>query len=432
MLITNSETRRLLRDNVTDRYIRVVIGGQDVSPENIVAESLRISSSIMDNETLRFGGCISSQLTLRFVDFDDFIQSVGGLTEKKIQVYIDCDYTGDPLYPSDTLYPSHTIYPGQPEFNLEKLIYTGYIIIPKRLKSRAIIEITAYDEFYMMGKTKCKVAIEGFFEHSPSVLATLHSFMSGVLELYDGADANRSFENDFKNNRGFQYVVAQTAALGLDEALFKEHADENLTVLNILEAHCELNSRFAYIDPEGHLKFTTQYSFYLDSTEVKPVAEIIERHSGLTCEDYITEQICRISFPYNGGKSRDDYGFSGDKRYWYVSDNIITTWIKEFANVSGIISSFDNNNGRNFVFRYLCSYRPFSVTTFGEWWIEVGDRIQTKIQIYNRNNGTYSSMDVDSYVFEREIKGVAGMRASLSAKGTQFIGKDELQYNEQL
>ena len=41
-------------------------------------------------------------------------------------------------------------------------------------------------------------------------------------------------------------------------------------------------------------------------------------------------------------------------------------------------------------------------------------------------------MNVDSFVFEREIRGVAGMRVTLSAKGTQFIGKDELQYNEQL
>lgn len=41
-------------------------------------------------------------------------------------------------------------------------------------------------------------------------------------------------------------------------------------------------------------------------------------------------------------------------------------------------------------------------------------------------------MTVDSFVFDREIRGVAGMRASLSAKGTQYIGKDELQYNEQL
>lgn len=429
MLITNSETRRLLRDNVTDRYLRVVIGGQDVSPENIVAESLRISSSIMDNETLRFGGCISSQLTLRFVDFDGFIQSVGGLTEKKIQVYIDCDYTGDPLYPSDTLYLSDTLYPGQPEFHLERLIYTGYIIIPKRLKNRAIIEITAYDEFYLMGKTKCKVAIEGFFEHSPSVLATLHSFMSRVLELYDGADDGKSFQSDFNADRGFQYVVAPNAASGLDEALFKEQADENLTVLDILEAHSELNSRFAYIDPEGRLKFTTQYRFYLDSTEVKPVAEIIERHSGLTCEDFTTEQIGYISFSYNGGKDRFPFGYSGDKRLWYVSDNIITTWIKEYANIAGIIRNFDNNDGRNFVFRNLCSYRPFSVITFGEWWIEVGDRVQATLQTYNRD-GTYSSMTVDSFVFDREIRGVAGMRATLSAKGTQFIGKDELQYNE--
>lgn len=429
MLITNSEIRRLLRDNVTDRYIRVVIGGQEVSPENIVAESLRISSSIMDNETLRFGGCISSQLTLRFVDFDSFIQSVGGLTEKKIQVYIVCNYTGDPLYPSDTLYPLDTLYPGQPEFNLEKLIYTGYIIIPKRLKNRAIIEITAYDEFYMMGKTKCKVAIEGFFEHSPSVLATLHSFMSGVLELYDGADANRSFEDDFTANRGFQ----PTAALGLNEALFKEHADENLTVLDVLKAHCELNSRFAYIDPEGHLKFTTQYRERNAVTEKKGVAEIIERHSGLTCDDFITERISYISFPYNGGKDRFSYGSTDDKRYWYVSDNVITTWIKEYANIAGIVINFYDydNNKPNFIFSDLCSYRPFSVATFGEWWIEVGDRVKATIQTYSRD-GTYNSEDVDSYVFEREIRGVAGMRATLFAKGTQYIGKDELQYNEQL
>ena len=205
--------------------------------------------------------------------------------------------------------------------------------------------------------------------------------------------------------------------------------------MDILEAHSELNTRFAYIDPEGHLKFTTQYRIEpisKESTEVKPVAEIIERHSGLTCEDYTTAKISYISFPYNGGKNRFDYGSTDDKRYWYVSDNIITTWIKEYADIAEHIRNFDNNDGRNFVFRNLCSYRPFSVTTFGEWWIEVGDRVTATVQTYSRSTGTYIPMQLDSFVFEREIRGVAGMRVTLSAKGTEFIGKDELNSNEQL
>lgn len=425
---TDKAFKNRLMTSTLERKIKIEIDGTEVEQKKIVSESLELKTSIMDAQTFRLGGCISTQLTIKLMNVDSFISSIGGLTEKKITVYIQQNCTGDILCPQDTLYPGNDLYPNYKVESIERQIYTGYIESVNRQQNRSEVEVVAYDEFYRMSRTKCKTAIEGLFEHSPNTIRTLFGFVAIVLELYDG-QYNTDFRSDLSADSGFQYDIAPLLYLYLDVDIFKKAADSNLNVLNILEAHCELNARFAYIDEYGNLKFAKlfEYGGHNKITSVKAVDETVEHYSKLTCEDFVTSRISYISFPYNGGDNRFDYGSTDDKRYWYISDNIITSWSSSREAVGALVTAFNNNAGRNYIFGNLYTYRPFSIETFGEWWIETGDKIRADMRYYDHETESEKTFTVESFAFAKTIKGVAGMRVSLEAKGTEFIGKDELE-----
>ena len=85
-----------------------------------------------------------------------------------------------------------------------------------------------------------------------------------------------------------------------------------------------------------------------------------------------------------------------------------------------LVTAFNNNNGNNYIFYDLYSYRPFSADVFARWWLEPGDKVKIK-------TGYDDTETVESFVFERTIKGINGMRVTLKAQGTEFIGKDEIE-----
>ncbi len=100
----------------------------------------------------------------------------------------------------------------------------------------------------------------------------------------------------------------------------------------------------------------------------------------------------------------------------YISDNIITACCTDIA---GIVTSFNDNKGNNYIFYNLYAYRPFKADVYGRWWLECGDKVSIK-------TGFTDTETVDSFVFERTLKGTNGMRVGITANGTEYLGKDEI------
>lgn len=150
----------------------------------------------------------------------------------------------------------------------------------------------------------------------------------------------------------------------------------------------------------------------------KSVDEEINAYSELTFEEYETRPINRIRFKYAKNNTMD-YGFSDEKQSWYISDNLITSCCNEISN---FVKAFYINE-KNYIFYDLYSYRPFSASVFARWWLEPGDKIRIQ-------TGYKDTETVESFVFERTIKGINGMRVSLKANGTEFIGKDEIEEDD--
>lgn len=427
-MLISEELRQKLIKNTYARELKITIGDNVViNSSNIILDSLEIDSSLMDSETLVFGGCISSRMTVKVIDVANIItSSLEGLT---IKVYVIQDYSSDPLYPSAELYPGTAVYPGRVSHRLEQVIYTGYFQNAERQKQRNVFEILAYDEIYRMYQTKCKEIIRGYLIYGETQVNTLRNLIRTVLKDYDysyGTDFSEpnvqinSVENLKKEFQ--EYYANYSTNLNLSQSLFNE-ADDNLSVGDVLAAHSELNARFAYIDAYGNLQFAVFYEVKdpdHNPYTVQRSANIeIDSYNNLTYKDYSTAQVGYISFPYNGKNSRKDYGGTSDKRCWYVSDNVITKWS---TNISAYVVGFNNNNGLNFIFNSISSYRPYSVRTFGEWWIEPGDVISLGTVDVN-----YPTLK--GFVLTRRIRGDSGMKVELEAKGSRWLSQNELSYS---
>lgn len=424
-MLISEELRQQLLANTYSREVKIEIGDNIViQPANIVSESLEIDSAVMDSDNLVFGGCISSKMSIKVIDVSNIISS--DLEGEKIRVYIEQGYSSTPNYPSNDLYPGSALLPGLTTYSLEQVIYTGYVYSVRRQKKRSVFEIVAFDEIYRMSRLKCKKYIGGFFDHSLGQIDTAHKLMSVVFQGYDQMyDTN--FQAQFiapaSTATEFQYVYASTSRdLHLSSNIFDEKAEEDLSVSAILAAHSELNARFAYIDAYGNLKFA---SFFVVTgsagsrhTEQRSVNVVVDYYNGLEYKDFNTALVGYISFPYNGGNSRFDYGSTSDKRRWYISDNVITQWSTD---ISAYITAFDNNNsGLDFIFNNISVYRPYSVRTFGEWWIEPGDVIS--LDTLDANYPT-----LKGFVLARRLSGVAGMKVDLEAKGNKWLSQNELE-----
>ena len=430
MLISEGLRRQLLA-NTYSREVKLEIGDNIViQPSNIVSETLEIDSAVMDSDSLVFGGCISSKMSIKVIDVSNIISS--DLEGEKIRVYIEQGYSSTPNYPSNDLYPDSALLPGLTTYSLEQVIYTGYIYSVSRQKKRSVFEIVAFDEMYRMSRTKCKEALSKILLYSPSTVDTAHKLMQKVLELYDGAydtDFQSQFTSSANTATEFQYVYASTSRdLNLSRDIFVEKADENLSVSEILAAHSELNARFAYIDAYGNLKFASFFvvrgSAGSRHTEQRSANVVVDRYNGLEYKDYDTSGISRLVFKYNGGDSgRISAVGSGDAKTTYTADkNIIAI---SSTDIQHYVHEFYTNGGAmNFVFNTstakMSSYRPYSVRTFGEWWIEPGDVIS--LDTLDTNYPT-----LKGFVLARRLNGVAGMKVDLEAKGNKWLSQNELE-----
>ena len=413
MLITEQLRQQLLA-NTYSREIKIEIDSNIIiQPSNIVSETLEIDRAVMDTDSLLFGGCISSKMTVNVVNVNNVMSS--DLEGKQIKVYIQQGYHSTPNYPSSTLYPDTTLLPGLTTSTHEQVIYTGYIYSAIRQKKRNVYEIIAFDEMYRMSQMRCKLLLSSAMNYDAlTSQSTLDNIMYYVLNRYDGYyDTNLS--SDYVDDHGFQWSVNRTTAFHLDKQLLDNKADENLSVLDILAAHSELNARFAFINAEGHLKFTALYEVTNGSSHSKIYNVTVTSYNGLEYKDYNTASVGYISFPYQGGDSRFDYGSTTDKRRWYISKNILATLS---TNISVYITAFYRQGGYDYIFNNISVYRPYSVRTFGEWWIEPSDVIYL-------STGDTDYPQLKGFVLSQRLSGVAGMKVDLEAKGGKWLNKDE-------
>ena len=407
MIALDTQTKALLLENSLHREIIIRFPNategeiSEIGSSNIIADSLELTQSICDEKEFVLGGCIAGQLSIQVIGIEQ------ALNNKRINVFIKQTYSKGALYPSDDLFPSDDLLPGLQKDALEIQIFSGTIDSSLRQKNRAIKEIIAYDDLYLMSKIKCYNWFLGYVKYTSNI--TLGGIAWDALdqfEIYTGISL--TFDTLGFNN---------TKSVVIDKDLAESVAKDDMTLLDLLKAYAELNALFIIIGNTGKLKCVQLYKQQSTAnTAKKDVDEVIESYADLTFEEYITKPINRIRFRYNKNKNMD-YGYSTKKESWYVSDNLITSCCTDAGD---IVTAFNNNKGNNYIFRDLYSYRPFMADVFARWWLEPGDKIQIK-------TGYSDTEIVESFIFERTIKGINGMRVKLKTRGIEFLGKDDIE-----
>lgn len=370
----------------------------EIGSSNIIAESFELKHSICDEKEFVLGGCIAGQLTIQVVGIEQ------ALNNKRINVFIRQTYSTGDLLPSDTLYPSDDLFPGPQKATIETQIFSGTIDSSLRQKNRSVKEIIAYDDMYLMSQTKCATWFLGYVEHT-IVDKPLKTLATVLIESSTDV-GTKAIGRNFNDEK----------ILKMNYDTVKSVVKDNMVVTDLLKAYCELNACFGIINSYGNLVLKKLYKATSSATEKKPVDEEINAYADLSFEEYTTRPINRIRFKYNKDLNFD-YGHSATRQSWYVSDNIITSCCSD---VGELITAFNDNKGNNYIFNDLYSYRPFSADVFARWWLEPGDKVKIK-------TGYDDTETVESFVFERTIKGINGMRVTLKAQGTEFIGKDEIE-----
>nr|DAX10517.1 MAG TPA: hypothetical protein [Bacteriophage sp.] len=392
MIALSDEVKEQLLNDSLQREIVITFPNEDIADitgKNIVSESLELTQAICDDKEFVLGGCIAGQFTIKVINVE---QELNG---KRIKVIMRQSYSKGLLLPSDTLYPSSDLHCGYQVGTVEVPLFCGTINSSARQKNRAVKEIVAYDDLYLASQKYVYNYFTSLAIYSPTaeLYVIREHLCNTILDNYD-------YESEFV---GFN----DSTKLSLSSELVKSVCKDKTTVAELLNAYCELNACFAIMNGEGKIKFIQL---------INPQTEIIENYSSLDFEEYTTSNINLIKFKYDKDKYFA-YGHAQEKKQsWYISDNLITSCCTD---ISELVTNFNDNSGNNYIFDSLYSYCPFKADVYGRWWLESGDKVSIK-------TGYTDTETIDSFVFERTLKGTNGMRVSITANGTEYLGKDEI------
>ena len=376
-----------------------------LTSENILLDTLELTNSICDDSTLKFGGCISSQLSISVFGVDD------ELNNREIKVYIHQKYI-DELYPSNTLYPKTEIV-GSPASNLypyklvpvRVCIFTGVIDSSKRQQNRNVREIIAYDKLYQVSKINVYNWFYGVAYHTPKItIKDLKETLVDILES-NGITLDTSI-----------YDSDDNYTLDLSYQLVEDICDRKLTALELLESYCEITAHFAYCTGNGTIKILR-----LPQAGMELVPYEVKYYTDLTFEDYTVASITNARFPYNKNKTRNetivDVSASGEKKNYYDSDNKLTA----FNKTDTIISNLIKPNGSLLNGWLFYDFRPFNANLFGRWWLEPGDTITL-------DTGADDIKKITTTIFSRTINGTAGLSVTASTTSSERQGVEEKQW----
>lgn len=390
------EIKKKLLENTISRNIQIVFTDtKSILPnENIVFDSLELTNSICDDSTLRFGGCISSQLTFSTINFKE--QLVG----REIKVYIKQSYL-DNVYPSKDLYPSGELYPCK-VVDKSACIFTGTIDSAKRQQNKTIKEVTAYDNFYLAGKINIYTWFFGFATYSPN--ATIKVLKECVIDMCE--EKGLIVDSNF-------YDSEDDKKLSLSATIVKEVYNGKLTVLNLLQDLCECSAKFAFCDGEGSIKFK-KLPQENDVTDVYTVGY----YTDLNFEDYTVAKITKARFKYSKDKTyTENIVATSGKQNYYDGDNKFISCNTEKT----LVSKFIRPSGAVYGGWMFYEYRPFSVNLFDRWWLEPGDTIQL-------NTGVEDTPIITSTIFNRTLSGTVGITVQVSTESSEYQGDDDKQW----
>lgn len=252
---------------------------------------------------------------------------------------------------------------------------------------------------------------------------------ANVMEWYDSVLPNLDSTITLKNFRDsfFEHfgVTQKGTALPNDSMVIKRSLDKEtgnvqtnvLSGSRVIKAICEINGCFGHINRQGQFEYIylkQDIQGLYPANDLYPADDLypnspdsyrINKSDYITAdyEDYIVEPITKLQIR----SSDSDVGtIIGNGNNAYIIENNMLTYQKTADEMQKIAQNIYNKISK-------IRYRPFTADLRGNPCLEVGDaiRILTKNAI------------VESYVLERDFKGIQALRDSFSSVGEQYYSE---------
>lgn len=252
--------------------------------------------------------------------------------------------------------------------------------------------------------------------------ANVMGWYDSVLPNLDSTITLKNFRDSFFEHFGVTQkdITLPNDSMVIKRSLDKETGNAQTNVLSgstVIKAICEINGCFGHINRQGQFEYIflkQDIQGLYPANDLYPADNLypkspdsyrINKSDYITAdyEDYIVEPITKLQIR----SSDSDVGtIIGNGSNAYIIENNMLTYQKTADEMQTIAQNIYNKISK-------IRYRPFTADLRGNPCLEVGDaiRILTKNAI------------VESYVLERDFKGVQALRDSFSSAGEQYYSE---------
>ena len=252
--------------------------------------------------------------------------------------------------------------------------------------------------------------------------ANVMGWYDSVLPNLDSTITLKNFRDSFFEHFGVTQkdITLPNDSMVIKRSLDKESGNVQTNVLSgstVIKAICEINGCFGHINRQGQFEYIflkQDIQGLYPANDLYPADDLypkspdsyrINKSDYITAdyEDYIVEPITKLQIR----SSDSDVGtIIGNGNNAYIIENNMLTYQKTADEMQIIAQNIYNKISK-------IRYRPFTADLRGNPCLEVGDaiRILTKNAI------------VESYVLERDLKGIQALRDSFSSVGEQYYSE---------
>lgn len=252
--------------------------------------------------------------------------------------------------------------------------------------------------------------------------ANVMEWYNATLPNLDSTITLKNFRDSFFKHFGVtqKEIVLPNDSMVIKRSLDKETGNVQTNTLSgsaVVKAICEINGCFGHINRQGQFEYIflkQDIQGLYPANDLYPSDDLypkspdsyrINKSDYITAdyEDYIVEPITKLQIR----SSDSDVGtIIGNGNNAYIIENNMLTYQKTADEMQIIAQNIYNKISK-------IRYRPFTADLRGNPCLEVGDaiRILTKNAI------------VESYILERDFKGIQALRDSFSSVGEQYYSE---------
>lgn len=338
--------------------------GTVISNDRIVEQSLELDEAICSDVNLQYGACESSKFSIKIVNES---VSFKGLW---VDVYVSTTNKEEYLITDN---------------NKRIITSNGQLI---KTVEKTVVKLGRFNVYSDKPTNDRKYRVLVCYDAMKDLINV------DITQWYEGLTFPISLKNFRDSLFTFLGVEQETRTLINDSYMILGGFNASaLSSREILTNLCELNGVFGHINRDG--KFD-----YISLSTAESVTLAHYKNGGGTYEDYMTDKVTKVISYSSDSDVGVEVGTDGNS--YVITNNLITygdegnpTQVTALTNLLNEIKDY--------------TYRPFTIKTYGNPALDLGTKV-----IVNT-----TQLTINSFVMERHLTGVHGMKDSYRSLGDQ-------------